>query len=122
MSNFVTRLLANFSDKVVTPTPIAMQETTIDSANATSVQFGFSAPATANYRPDQTYHAFVQEQARLAGVSLQANYIAKFKVGDTEHVVESSLTFAELNAKYNTSNEPVSVVIPNPERAVGRNG
>ena len=124
MSNFVTRLISNLTGNtnvVAAPTPIATT-TTVDSANSTSVQFGFAAPSTVGYAPEQTYADFVSGQARAAGLSLQAGYIAKFVVGTAEYVVDPALTFAELNAKYNTNNEPVAVVVPNPERAVGKNG
>lgn len=122
--SFISNLLARAgyvpSENSAIPAPVAT--TTVDSANSAEVKFGFAASSFAPYSPDQTYVDFVAAQAASAGLTLQPSYIARFVVGSQSYVIDPSLTFVELNAKYNTTNEPVSVVIPNPERPVGKNG
>ena len=123
MANFLDNLRARFSPASTAPVAPVAVSTVIQADNSAEVKFGFNQYGQAQYDPAQTYAAFAKQQAAVAGISLQANYTAQYIVNGTPFVVDSSLTFAELNAKYSvTAQTPVSVSIPDPERPAGENG
>ena len=124
--SIVNKLLQKFSRNttapVQAPQPVAVF-TVEQPINSAEVKFGFTSKGVTQYDPEQTYAVFATEQATKAGVSLQTNYTPQYIVGDQTYVVDPSLTFAQLNAKYNvTAETPVAVSIPDPERPAGRLG
>ena len=127
MANFsLTGLLSRFATAKVAPAPIAVS-TTIEAENTAEVRFGFAVIGRRGLDPNQTYASFAIAQAAESGITLQDNYTAQYIVGvgaDAKtFVVDTTLTFAELNAKYSvTPQDAVQVSIPDPERAAGRLG
>jgi len=122
MANFLTDLISRFSTSGVAPAPTAVSFT-VESENSAEVRFGFAVIGRRNFDLNQTYAAFAAEQAAASGITLQDAYTPQFIVGTETFVVDPTLTFAELNAKYSvTAQTPVQVSIPDPERPVGRLG
>ena len=122
--SIIGNILAKFqpSTPATAPTPVAVS-TTVQADNSAEVKFGFTSQGQAQYSLEQTYHDYMVGQAKIAGISLQANYTAQFIVGGQTFVVDPKLTFAELNAKYAvTPQTPVTVSIPDPERPAGELG
>lgn len=123
--SIIGNILAKFqqsSTPVAAPTPVAVS-TQVQADNSAEVKFGFSQYGQAQYDPNQTYADFAAGQAKIAGITLQNNYTAQYIVNGQTFVVDPKLTFAELNAKYSvTSQTPVSVSIPDPERPAGELG
>lgn len=122
--SFIDRIKATLSGTPATipSVPVAIS-TVVQADNSAEVKFGFTSQGQAQYKLEETYHAHMLEQAKIAGISLQTNYTAQFIVNGTTFVVDPSKTFAELNAQYSVSPQtPVSVVIPDPEKPAGELG
>ena len=122
--SFIDRIKATLSGTpATTPSVPVAVSTTVQADNSAEVKFGFTSQGQAQYTLEQTYHDYMLGQAKIAGISLQANYTAQFIVGGQTFVVDPKLTFAELNAKYAvTPQTPVTVSIPDPERPAGELG
>lgn len=122
--SFIDRIKATLSGTpVTTPSVPVAVSTTAQADNSAEVKFGFTSQGQAQYSLEETYHDYMLGQAKIAGISLQANYTAQFIVGGQTFVVDPKLTFAELNAKYAvTPQTPVTVSIPDPERPAGELG
>ncbi len=124
--SFIDRIKASLSNNSTQPVapvqPVAIS-TQVQADNSAEVKFGFTSQGQAPYDLGQTYHEYMLQQAKLAGIELQKNYTAQFIVNGQTFVVEPSKTFAELNAQYNvTPQTPVTVSIPDPERPAGELG
>ena len=119
--SFLTNLLATFSGSS-TPTPVAVSAL-VFAANIIEVKFGYSFSGQHEYSPEQTYASFVKEQAEVAGVTVQANYTPQYIVAGEVFVVDPTLTFTVLNAKYGvTPTTQVVVSVPDFEQPAGRLG
>lgn len=123
--SFIDQIKAKFassSTKVEPVQPVAIS-TTVQADNSAEVKFGFTSQGQAQYNPNQTYAEFAADQARQAGISLQANYTPQYIVNGQTFVVDPSETFAQLNARYSvTPQTSVAVSIPDPERRAGELG
>lgn len=122
--SFLNNLLSKFSTSTTetAPTPIAVS-TVVQADNSAEVRFGFTSAGQFQYDPNQTYADFAAGQAKIAGITLQDNYTAQYIVAGKIFVINPTLTFAELSAKYAvTPQTPVTVAIPDPERPAGRLG
>jgi hypothetical protein len=122
--SFIDQIKAKFAGTpATTPAQPVAVSTTVQADNSAEVKFGFTSQGQAQYSLEQTYHDYMVGQAKIAGISLQANYTAQFIVNNQTFVVDPKLTFAELNAKYLvTPQTPVTVSIPDPERSAGELG
>jgi hypothetical protein len=122
--SIIGNILAKFqtSAPATAPMPVAVS-TQVQADNSAEVKFGFSEYGQAQYDPNQKYGDFVAGQAKIAGISLQANYTAQLIVNGQTFVVDPSKTFAELNAQYRVTPEArVTVSVPDPERPAGELG
>lgn len=122
--SFIDQIKAKFAGTpATTPSVPVAVSTTVQADNSAEVKFGFTSQGQAQYQLEETYHDYMLGQAKIAGISLQANYTAQFIVGGQTFVIDPKLTFAELNAKYAvTPQTPVTVSIPDPERPAGELG
>ena len=122
MANFLDGLLSRFSTTKVAPAPAAVSFT-VESENSAEVRFGYAVIGRRDLDLNQRYADFASEQAAASGITLQAAYTPQYIVGTQTFVVDPTLTFAELNAKYSvTPQTPVQVSIPDPERPAGSLG
>lgn len=131
----MANILSSFLSKFGTPAnseaaaPVATANSTI-LGESVGVKFGFNPPASVFLDPNKTYHQIALEQANAAGQVLQTDaagnptYTAQYLVqGDpTVYVVDPKMTLGDLQAKYNPTNAPATVSIPDPERSSGRLG
>ena len=122
--SFIDQIKAKFAGTpATTPAQPVAVSTTVQADNSAEVKFGFTSQGQAQYTLEQTYHDYMVGQAKIAGISLQANYTAQFIVNNQTFVVNPQLTFAQLNAQYAvTPQTSVTVSIPDPEHSAGELG
>jgi hypothetical protein len=120
--NIVSKFSAQKGTEVPIPAPAAFDIVAIE-AGTVEIKFGYTSLGRTDPDPNQTYAAFVAQQAKITSTTLQANYTPQYIVNGKTYVVDPTLTFAELNTKYDVSpTTPVVVSVPDPQQAVGKLG